>query len=87
MPAVWFLMADAIDLDIVLELDRGLGPVYHYMFNFYLFRYLASRSDIPATTLSYYVLFLVLMICKYFELVLEWGVKEFLSWAGGLLVV
>lgn len=91
MPAVWSLMADAIDFDIVLELDRGFGPVYHHMFNFYLFRYLASRSDIPATTLSYYVLFLVLMICRYFELfgtVLGWGAKEFLSWAGdGLLVV
>lgn len=61
-------MADAIDLDIVLELDCGLGSVYHHMFNFYLFRYLASRSDIPATTLSYYVLFLVFMICRYFEL-------------------
>lgn len=42
-------MADAIEFDIVCELDRGHGPVYHHMFNFclfvYLFRYLAYLSD------------------------------------------
>jgi hypothetical protein len=70
--AVLFLMADTIDFDIVRELDCGLGPVYH-MFNFYLFRYLASRSDIPATTLSHYVLSLVLMICTVTRII-QYGV-------------